>query len=234
MIATIIEEFESSDWDFTKFANAGEAQAAKFDEWVVIYRLKYAIAKVLKPKKILEIGVRFGYSARALVHGAEHGGQKPVEYLGIDNNQSKFGGVDGSLDWAKKNFSQDGVVFQRDDTQRMEQLPGGQWDLIHVDGQQDYEGIRHDLSLAIKQTGMILLDGYWWTPENKRAIDSFLVENKCDIMWSAIINDRGGRYGDVLIAVRDEARTVREMHPAASQVTKPQPKPASKKNPPKT
>src|ERR1039458_4621811 len=53
------------------------------------------------------------------------------------------------------------------DSQKMSSFPGGSYDLIHIDGQQDGKGTLHDLDLALGQGRYILVDGYFWTREKK-------------------------------------------------------------------
>jgi hypothetical protein len=59
-----------------------------FDEWQPYYRLKWAIASVVAPGSILEIGVRNGYSA-----GAFLGARPRARYLSIDADTDTHGGI---------------------------------------------------------------------------------------------------------------------------------------------
>ena len=63
MIESIFSELLTTDFDFRRFAAANDPLSHLFEDWLPYYRLKFAIAKVLQPQTILEIGVRYGYSA---------------------------------------------------------------------------------------------------------------------------------------------------------------------------
>jgi hypothetical protein len=63
VIESILAELLATDFDFRQFAAPNDPLSHLFDDWVPYYRLKFAIAKVLQPQSILEIGVRYGYSA---------------------------------------------------------------------------------------------------------------------------------------------------------------------------
>jgi 2-polyprenyl-3-methyl-5-hydroxy-6-metoxy-1,4-benzoquinol methylase len=196
MIESILTEAARTDFDFRPYANPGDPLISLFQEWIPYYRLKFAIAKVLQPKAILEIGVRFGYSANAFLQAAP-----AAEFLGVDLDCDRFGGQQGALDWARKITSEFKAEFLVADTQAMDRFPGGIYDLIHVDGQQDGGGTFHDLRRAVEQTRWILLDGYFWTQDNFLNANDFLVKYKDVIRYSIAIP---GYAGELLIRVSDE------------------------------
>jgi 2-polyprenyl-3-methyl-5-hydroxy-6-metoxy-1,4-benzoquinol methylase/predicted O-methyltransferase YrrM len=169
MFELIIQKAKQSNYDFRKSANPSDPLAHLFDEWVDYYKLKWAIANVLKPTSILEIGVRFGYSAQAFLHG-----NPDARYIGIDLDTNSYGGVKGAINWAKETTQSFDADFIIADTQTLEHLPGNIYDLIHVDGQQDGDGSFHDLELALKQGRYVLVDGYFWTRQNYIAVSDFL------------------------------------------------------------
>lgn len=169
MIELIIQKAQLTDYDFRQNANPNDPLVYLFKEWVDYYKLKWAIAHVLKPTSILEIGVRFGYSAAAFLHG-----HSTANYVGIDLDTDSYGGTKGAINWAKEITRKFTTEFIIADTQAMERLPGDVYDLIHVDGQQDGDGSFRDLELAIKQGRYVLLDGYLWTRQNFLAVSDFL------------------------------------------------------------
>ncbi|HEY9813196.1 MAG TPA: methyltransferase, partial [Candidatus Sericytochromatia bacterium] len=69
MFESIIQQAKITDYDFRQTANPEDRLVHLFSEWLDYYKLKWSIARVLKPASILEIGVRFGYSAAAFLHG---------------------------------------------------------------------------------------------------------------------------------------------------------------------
>lgn len=114
------------------------------------YRIKYAcfrraITATLRPKSIIEIGVRGGVSALAFLDGMPH-----AKYLGIDNNlDGLLDGVDylGATEEWFKHFGYDATIV-RMDTQKIYRLPETA-DFIHIDGCHTREGAAHDITLAL-------------------------------------------------------------------------------------
>jgi hypothetical protein len=169
MLEKIVRVARGSDYDFRMTACPSDPLAYRFDEWITYYRYKWAISRILKPKTILEIGVRFGYAAAAFLDASPSS-----RYIGVDLDVDDFGGVKGAIKWAKAITQQFEADFVIADSQRFDRLPGGIYDLVHVDGQQDGEGSFHDLELSIKQARYVLLDGYFWTPINFAAVSEFI------------------------------------------------------------
>lgn len=196
MIDQIIDSFEFSNYDFRKFANSDDPLNYLFDEWVDYYRMKWAIAKVIQPKRILEVGVRFGYSARAFLAASPD-----ASLIGIDIDSAEFGGQPGAVDWAQQSIRNDGFDFtvHKIDTAKLEHFPGETYDLVHVDGQQDGDGTFHDLDLALPQSRFILVDGYHWTRSNFLAVNEWIWLNKAAIQTACIIP---GYAGEMLIRTR--------------------------------
>lgn len=79
MVERILQELSRGDFDFRNYAHPADPLSNLFDEWVPYYRLKYAIAKALRAESILEIGVRFGYSAMAFLTAVPE-----AKFTGID------------------------------------------------------------------------------------------------------------------------------------------------------
>ena len=196
MFEFIIQQAKITGYDFRQTANPEDPLVHLFSEWVDYYKLKWAIARVLKPASILEVGVRFGYSAAAFLHGHSN-----AHYLGIDLNTDSYGGKQGAIDWAKEITQQFTTEFIVDDTQEMACFPGDIYDLIHVDGQQDGDGSFHDLELAIKQGRYVLLDGYLWTRQNFLAASEFLLKYADLLDFYGVIP---GYAGELLIKVSSE------------------------------
>jgi SAM-dependent methyltransferase len=209
MIEQILDCWKKSTYDFRLTANPDDPLRRQFDNWVDYYRLKRAIASVLEPTSILEIGVRYGYSAMAFLDGSPK-----ASYLGIDLDVNTFGGTKGALAWARqitRGFSAEFIVA---DTQQMAQLPGGSYDLIHVDGQQDGDGTFHDLKLALAQARYILLDGYFWSRDNLLAATSFLDKFRDMIDYTVLVP---GYAGELLIRVRQSPEAAIRKQPASSK-----------------
>jgi len=106
---------------------------------------KYAVADVLKPKTIVEIGIGAGVGALAFMHAVPNS-----LYIGIDDNSKcrtdnwDFTGF--VEDWMKKlNFNYKFII---EDTKNITDIPYG--DLIHVDGSHTFDMAYNDVNLAIR------------------------------------------------------------------------------------
>lgn len=116
----------------------------------------WAIGCYYQPKRILEIGVRFGYSLRAMCAGA--GGGQSV--IGYDSEKDK----PGSSQWAARqlrDLSPD-ITIVKADTRTIDEIRIP-WmaDLSHVDGDHTSEGCYRDCVLAYTATrpgGVMLID----------------------------------------------------------------------------
>jgi SAM-dependent methyltransferase len=200
MIDRILQAYNNSDYDFRAIAKPDDVFAHRFKDWVPYYRMKAAIAHVLQPETILEIGVRFGYSGAAFLHGAPR-----ARYTGIDLDTDTFGGEKGAISWAHRILPADRSELVVADTQKLQRLPGGIYDLVHVDGQQDEAGTFHDLVLAVRQARYILVDGYFWTRENFTAANEFLWRFREDLEYYLVIP---GYAGEMLIKVKAAAKSM--------------------------
>jgi SAM-dependent methyltransferase len=194
VISNILELASSAEYDFRRSANPDDPLRHLFEEWISYYRLKWAIARVLRPHRILEIGVRFGYSAAAFLDACPD-----ASYLGIDNNSDTFGGQRGAIHWARRITNGMDADFLIADSQQLEEFPGGTYDLIHIDGQQDGAGSIRDLKNALQQARHILFDGYFWTRNNFLNVSEFLFCHR-EVIESCVILP--GYAGELLITPR--------------------------------
>jgi len=200
MLDRIINFFQQTDFDFRKYTNPNDIYSYLFDEWVPYYRMKYSLSKTINPRSILEIGVRYGYSAITFLESSPE-----ATYLGIDNDSDNFGGSEGAIEWAKKITGSHKANFLIADSQQMTSFPGDFYDLIHIDGQQDGDGTIHDLELALEKGRWILLDGYFWSRENMLAATYFLEKYRRFIEFSCIIPSYAG---ELLIKTTPSARHI--------------------------
>ncbi len=199
VIEKILSEYRSNTFDFREYAYPSDELAYLFDEWVPYYGMKYAICKVLCPSSILEIGVRYGYSAITFLKAAPN-----ATYVGIDNDTDTYGGSSGAIHWARKITGGYDTAFIIADSQKMTSFPGDRYDLIHIDGQQDGDGTFHDLELALPKARWILVDGYFWSGENMLSATHFLKKYSRFIEYAAVIP---GYAGDFLIKTNDSVKS---------------------------
>ena len=211
MYKTIRELFETSDYDFRTFANPDDPLRNLFDEWVPYYRMKWAIVRALQPKNILEIGVRYGYSTRTFLDASPE-----ASYLGIDLDVITYGGTPGAINWAKHISEGRKAEFLIGNSQDMDRFPGGTYDLIHVDGQQDEDGFFRNGQKALRQGSYILIDSYFWTDATFEATNVLLRQYRALIDFYLVIP---GYAGDLLIKTSDGARHAyaKVQNPSSSQ-----------------
>ena len=102
-------------------------------------RFKYAVARVLQPKSILEIGVRCGLAALAFLDACPN-----AEYYGIDSSDGELVQI-GLKAIREKNPS---AHFTHKDSQQIDSF--SEVDLIHIDGCHEHPSVAHDVILAIQ------------------------------------------------------------------------------------
>jgi len=196
MLNHILDIFKTCTYDFRKFSYKDDPLSHLFDEWEDYYKLKWSIAKAIQPKSILEIGVRYGYSAITFLDASPK-----ASFTGIDLNIDHFGGEVDAIDWAKKITEEYDSKFVIADSQEMDEFPGTFYDLIHVDGAQNGDSTYNDLKKAILQGRFILVDGYFWTQENFLSSSTFIKDYKFLIEYCFIIP---GYAGELLIKVDEQ------------------------------
>jgi predicted O-methyltransferase YrrM len=126
------------------------------------YRTKFAVAEFLKPKTLCEIGVRAGYSLAAFLQAGTI-----EKYIGIDYNQGTEGGVVNYVYYAKQMLTRHNIhsnIYVGMDSQQLQYLPDGPFDLLHVDGDHTAKGAYHDIALGMKSARWILVDDIDFIP----------------------------------------------------------------------
>ncbi|MGE3342320.1 MAG: class I SAM-dependent methyltransferase [Vicinamibacterales bacterium] len=104
-----------------------------------------ALARDFKAERVLEVGVRFGYSAVAFIHG-----NSVREYVGLDYDlydPTSSTRSRENLDALRQQQHVD-VTLLKVDTQSLDSLDllgGRRFDFIHIDGDHSYEGALTDL-----------------------------------------------------------------------------------------
>jgi len=161
-------------WEFDKsiVCPDDKKSLSRYKEYKKYYQVKYDIAKELKPKSIMEIGVRAGYSAFSFLSACPN-----AEYTGLDAENGMHGGAGGPwMWWAKQILEPYNVTLKKCDTQKMNEIEGS-FDLIHIDGDHTTSGALHDMEIcwpAVKPGGVMLVDDYDYIPEVKKAIHMFI------------------------------------------------------------
>lgn len=146
----------------------------RYEQYKGYYAVKHAIAREVAPKRILEIGVRAGYSALAFMTACPK-----AEYVGVDAETGKHGGEGGPwMWWAKTLLKGFNVNLYKLDSQQLDALPEhlGNFDFVHVDGDHSFEGALHDMELCwpkVNVGGAMLVDDYDYLWPVHEAIEEF-------------------------------------------------------------
>jgi len=145
------------------------------NDYIVYICQKFFISRKYKPKRIIEIGVRAGYSAYGFLTAVPN-----AEYFGFDAENGTHGGERGPyMDWAKDILSIfPNVKYKKIDTQTIDSLGEIKADFIHVDGDHSYQGVLHDLELVfnhhLDEHGVILVDDIDRIPDVALGVKKFL------------------------------------------------------------
>jgi len=149
-----------------------------FLRWEYFYT-KYSICSLIKPKKICEIGVRFGYSAYAFCLS------KPHLYHGYDKPDLEGGAfVSGDPHEYCRSIISDlveEVKITNINTKDLKPDMMDKYDFIHVDAGHTYEDAIRDLNIAINVAlpgAYILIDDYRTNVEVARATEEFIKKNQ--------------------------------------------------------
>lgn len=199
MLDELISIYNNTDYDFRDYAFPNDELSYLFNEWVEYYRMKYAIAKMIQPKSILEIGVGYGYNAITFLKAS-----KNATYLGI-NDSGNIDKAEKEVNWAKKltkNYNSD---FLLANSRSITALPGDFYDLIHVDAKYDGDETFHNLELALEKGSWILVDSHFWSNENLFSVTYFLNKYKDFIDFSFTIP---ACAGELLIKIKDSAKHI--------------------------
>lgn len=157
----------------------------------VTYAWYYAIAAVVCPDIVAEMGVRYGYSSLALLWRGQFT-DEPIQYFGWD--AQNYGVQSNAI--ARKNLGGlcDPLFLSDANTQFIRDLGIRNVDLFSVDGDHSEAGAYHDMQLAFEATrngGLLLVDDVTepGLPDVRRAFDRFVKERGLE--WFILPTYRG-------------------------------------------
>jgi len=161
---------------FTKYDSYDYVWSGNCFEWY------YAIAKTIKPKTFMEIGVRFGFSFLSTMLG----NTKMKYALGWDLETYGNNNIETTNHIQKYYNGRAKWEIKRVDSQNETELPHF-FDLISIDGCHDYDCKVHDLKLCINKCNYVILDDYDYHSDVRHSTDFFLKEYREHIEWSKYI-----------------------------------------------
>lgn len=119
------------------------------------YPLYYEVGAALKPKSILEIGVRFGYSLASLSSGAGI----TSDVFGIDFESYELNSISIATDSLKSLGITANIIYGDSHVFDVEKSFGRKYfDLVHIDGDHSTNGALIDIAKFSKYTNKILVD----------------------------------------------------------------------------
>ena len=130
--------------------------------------IKYRIAALHQPSKIVEIGVRGGYSAWAMLQGAP-----TAEYIGFDIYKFREPKIDPFTEEFYQNalrlIAGHKAEIRKENTQA-DGLDMPQADLYHVDGRHGYKEVLSDIkkcAKSMKETSLLAAHDFWMPSVSK-------------------------------------------------------------------
>ena len=149
-------------------------------DYITLYNEKYEIIKMAKKvNSIFEIGVRAGYSAYTFKSAFPN-----ARYVGMDADNNSHGGQGGPWTWwAKRVMAKHfkNWLIINEDTQKLNTIPYGKYDFIHVDGDHTIAGCIHDMDICWPQVaakGRMTIDDYTHLQDVRTGVDTWLKNNK--------------------------------------------------------
>jgi len=137
------------------------------------YRAKRQLIKECEPERILEFGIRAGYSAWTFLTACPG-----ATYVGVDNEQGEHDPEPLTF-WARKILEPFDTTFILADSRTLQpQDLLGAYDFIHVDGDHSFAGATHDMEIGLivlQPGGTMVIDDYdnIQCPEVRPAVDAF-------------------------------------------------------------
>jgi predicted O-methyltransferase YrrM len=165
------------------------------------YEHYYAIAKLFRPRSILEIGVRLGYSLSSMAAGSDI-----VDYIeGWDNGSympmwREYAERALALVTGKMAI---GVNLLMQNSQAITKLLRS-FDLIHIDGDHSMAGALHDMELCSGHFKVLVVDDYTF-PEVKTACDEFVTRHRAELTEHFIIPSHQGTFVALGVSCRCES-----------------------------
>jgi predicted O-methyltransferase YrrM len=169
-------------------APGDEVCGSIFADLVDYYHYYYDQIKRFDASSVVEIGVRAGYSAYAMLSA-----NPKMHYVGYDiDTPNSHGFGQGMFAYAqemlRREFPQADLQFKCQDTQKLSKLDE-EFHLASIDGDHSDAGCTHDLELCFKAATILLVDDYDFLTEVGSAVNRFIKAH--DLRHEYVKNFRG-------------------------------------------
>jgi cephalosporin hydroxylase len=154
-------------------------------EWHQNYYSKFRIAQAFKPKTIIEVGVRYGYSAHAFLCACPE-----ARYIGIDADLPSLNSMgEPTCDWAFAMLRRTipgnpRLELIKVDTQKVgvtTLIPVAEF--VHIDANHSYQGATADMEAVWPRcTQAMLVDDYVGTASVHDAVDAFVTRHNAGLL----------------------------------------------------
>jgi len=144
-------------------------------EWQPYYWALFQLARRLAPRRIVEIGVRAGYSAFTMLRACPEARLLGIEGDLDERRENTHGGRRGMVQHAVKILHGSAAQILIVNSHDIRALPI--CDLVYVDGDHTGEGCLADLRLATAASPRVLVDDYCSIDSVREACRAFLVDN---------------------------------------------------------
>jgi len=187
-----LTEKEFSELIVTKFMPEDPDFSNGVSDFPSYYWNKYQFTHIIKPKRVVEIGVRAGYGAWSFLKG-----YIPESYIGVDFYEDiGFGSVtlqNKFRKWAENLISEltPNYELRIANSQNLDRFPEA--DFYHVDGEHSLEGTYNDIAKCFSAAlvnGYILVDDFDYIGQVKAATLKFCSQHQ-DIKWTYKPSFRG-------------------------------------------
>ncbi len=158
---TVLKPDDTSPWDF------------RTPEWYEYYKNKYRIAMALRVDSVLEVGVRYGYSAFSFCQAMDDNDFQG--YFGIDADKQCCAIAKEML--LRHEFGE--IQIDHSDSKTFQfQHNNYAFDLIHIDADHSREGCLADLNkFSPHCSRAILVDDYDQCDGVRQAVDEFCLKS---------------------------------------------------------
>lgn len=174
-----------SERDYLELLHPDDRDGPIAQLYATRYAWKFKLAQAAHHRRtvqaVLEIGVRRGYSAHAILSACP-----TAKFCGVDWTEGGHGGTgEDDRDFVQELLVTTGapiILLEDVDTQSIDELPfipTELFDFAHVDADHTFEGCLHDLELAwaaLAPGGTMLVDDFTYIPDVDFACRKFLAD----------------------------------------------------------